>query len=109
MLEVLPNACLLRHPPLAFGNWMASPTIGLDHTMEISSTASRAPLTIPPPPSNSRSPVGSMKKKARALELVGEKVYQVVRFETDGFNFDASDSFTIMMRIKPERLSGTQA
>jgi hypothetical protein len=48
-----------------------------------------------------------MKKKARALELVGEKVYQVVRFETDGFNFDASDSFTIMMRIKPERLSGS--
>ena len=39
-----------------------SQPIGLD-TMEISSTTSRAPLTIPPPSSSSRSPVVSMKKK----------------------------------------------
>mmetsp|Transcript_7267 Transcript_7267/g.13386 ORF Transcript_7267/g.13386 Transcript_7267/m.13386 type:complete len:471 (+) Transcript_7267:713-2125(+) len=98
----------LRHPPLAFGNWMASPSHDWaryygDFEYHFTCAADDTPSII------KQSIPCRFDEEERALKLVGEKVYQVVRFETDGFSFDASDSFTIMRRTKPERLSGTQA
>lgn len=45
----------------------------------------------------------------KALQLGGKEGDPVVRIETDKFNFGASDRFTIMMRMNPKTLRGTQA